>query len=137
MTPFVVDASMAAAWILPDEHSAAAEALMPSSTAPGRIPSLFWHEMRNLALIAERGGRLAAGEALAALARLRRLPLDDADSRDAAVLTLANKHRLTAYDAAYLAVALDQSLPLATLDRRLAAAAAAEGVAVLGPLAAS
>ena len=53
----VVDASMAAAWILPDEHSLAAEALMPRSPAtPARVPSLFWHEMRSVALMAERRG---------------------------------------------------------------------------------
>jgi predicted nucleic acid-binding protein len=133
---FVVDASMAAAWILPDEHSPAAEALMPRSPAtPARVPSLFWHEIRSVALMAERRGRIAEGQAIGALARLRRLPLEDADDgRDEAVLALAVKHALSAYDAAYLALAIAEALPLATLDRKLAAAARLEGVAVRGPL---
>ncbi|WP_352974318.1 hypothetical protein [Mesorhizobium sp. M1428] len=49
LMPFVVDLSMAAAWILPDEDSEAATALMqrlPGTTAP--VPSLFWREPRNV-----------------------------------------------------------------------------------------
>jgi predicted nucleic acid-binding protein len=43
----------------------------------------------------------------------------------------ARKWNLTAYDAAYLALALSRKLPLATLDRDLKKAAEAEGVEVL------
>jgi predicted nucleic acid-binding protein len=50
-------------------------------------------------------------------------------------LTLAARRALSAYDASYLALALQLALPLATADQRLAAAARIEGVAVLGPLA--
>lgn len=46
---------------------------------------------------------------------------------------LAIKYQLTAYDAAYLNLALQQALPLATLDNLLAAVAKAEGVTLLGP----
>ncbi len=44
---------------------------------------------------------------------------------------LARRHRLTIYDAAYLELALRESLPLATLDQALAAAARSEGVEVI------
>ena len=54
---------------------------------------------------------------------------------DLDVLSLARKHVLTAYDAAYLALALAERLPLATLDKRLAQAARAEKAGLLGPLA--
>ena len=57
---FVVDASMAAAWFLPDERNDAADRLMANlAVDPGHVPSLFWFETRNLFLIAERRGRLA------------------------------------------------------------------------------
>jgi predicted nucleic acid-binding protein len=49
------------------------------------------------------------------------------------VLALARQHALSAYDAAYLELALRLSLPLATLDRRLQAAATAAGVAIYSP----
>ena len=47
-------------------------------------------------------------------------------------LPAAERRRLTLYDAAYLELAQRRRLPLATLDRDLAAAAGAEGVVVLG-----
>lgn len=55
------------------------------------------------------------------------LPLFD----DEPILTLAERHNLTAYDAAYLALTVERELPLATLDRRLAEAAAREDVPLL------
>jgi predicted nucleic acid-binding protein len=48
-----------------------------------------------------------------------------------AVLALSLKHQLTPYDAAYLDLALDEALPLASLDKDLRRAAAAEGVPLL------
>jgi predicted nucleic acid-binding protein len=47
-------------------------------------------------------------------------------------LRLAEKHRLTLYDAAYLELALRRRLPLATLDRELRTAAEVEGLELLG-----
>jgi predicted nucleic acid-binding protein len=47
-------------------------------------------------------------------------------------MSLARRHRVTVYDAAYLELALREGLPLATLDAALADAARAEGVALLG-----
>lgn len=47
------------------------------------------------------------------------------------VLTLAERHKLTAYDAAYLALALETRMPLATLDKQLIAAATQENVPLL------
>jgi predicted nucleic acid-binding protein len=44
---------------------------------------------------------------------------------------LARKHQLTAYDAAYLELALRLDLPLATVDDRLMRAARAEGARTL------
>lgn len=49
-----------------------------------------------------------------------------------AILRLAERHRLTMYDAAYLELALRRALPLATLDGELRAAAKAEKLIVLG-----
>ncbi len=47
-------------------------------------------------------------------------------------LILADRHRLTVYDATYLELALRLSLPLATLDDDLRRAAQDEGVTLLG-----
>ncbi|WJH38411.1 type II toxin-antitoxin system VapC family toxin (plasmid) [Aliirhizobium terrae] len=86
--------------------------------------------------MAERRGLIAAGGALVNMERLRRLPLDDAGiGGDIYVMLVGANHGLSAYDAAYLSLALNRSAPLATLDRELAAAARKEDVAVLGPIA--
>ncbi|MDQ0469035.1 type II toxin-antitoxin system VapC family toxin [Labrys wisconsinensis] len=76
---FVVDASMAAAWMLPDEHSPATDAILQKLLGTvAEVPSLFWHEARNVLLMAERRGRIGSGEAIQFMDRLRRLPLEDA-----------------------------------------------------------
>ncbi|MER8548144.1 type II toxin-antitoxin system VapC family toxin [Mesorhizobium sp. M1169] len=136
MMILVLDASFAAAWLLPEQHSEAAETLVAGLRGQSPVPSLFWHEARSIVLTAERRGRIVPGESIAAMARLRRLPLEDAGAgRDGAIIELATGHGLSAYDAAYLALAIETALPLATLDRKLAVAARGQGVRILGPLA--
>ena len=56
--------------------------------------------------------------------------VDDLDD-NFAVLLLAQRHNLTAYDAAYLELALREKALLATLDRRLAEAGRIERLTVL------
>jgi len=134
---FIVDVSLAAAWILTDEASPAADLLLASLNGGRALaPSLFWHEARSIVTMAEKRGRIGKGEALAYLAGLRALPLETrGDGPDGVILSLALAHGLSSYAAAYLALAMTERLPLATLDKKLAAAARAEQVALLGPLA--
>lgn len=47
-------------------------------------------------------------------------------------VALADRHRLTIYDATYLELAIRRGLPLATLDQELRVAAEREGVPLLG-----
>lgn len=136
MTDFIIDASMAIAWLIPEEFSDDAEKVVASITDACIAPTLFWFEIRNILAMAERRGRLGVGDALINMERLRRLPIEDAGvGSDSAILLLASRHALTAYDAAYLSLALSRNLPLATLDRKLSIAARHEGIAVLGPYA--
>ncbi|WP_427145339.1 type II toxin-antitoxin system VapC family toxin [Rhizobium pisi] len=86
---FVIDASMAAAWLLPEEFSDAAEVVVASMLEACPVPSLFWFEVRNILAMAERRGRIGSGEALLGMERLRRLPIDDAGvASDGAILLL-------------------------------------------------
>ncbi|WP_366511183.1 type II toxin-antitoxin system VapC family toxin [Mesorhizobium sp.] len=100
------------------------------------MPSLFWYEARSIVLMAERRGRIAPGEATCGDG-----PVAAPAARgwgaggDGSVLALATSHALSACDAAYLSLAVERTLPLAKLDRKLAAAARAEGIEILGPLA--
>jgi predicted nucleic acid-binding protein len=63
---------------------------------------------------------------------VRGLPIEERTVEDAAIFGLARRHRLTAYDAAYLALAIAEHLGIATNDGTLAEAARREGVTVSG-----
>jgi predicted nucleic acid-binding protein len=127
---FVLDASVAACWFLPDElNEAAAEARRRIAQGGARAPGLWWCEIRNVLISSERRGRVPTGVAEIAMATLRKLPVQlDHSPTERVVLRLARERRLTVYDAAYLELAIREKLPLATLDAALATAAREEGV---------
>jgi predicted nucleic acid-binding protein len=69
----------------------------------------------------ERRGRLGAAKSDRVLRILRRLPIEfDQQEKDERLLGPARAHRLRVYDAAYLALAARENVPLATLDEALA-----------------
>jgi predicted nucleic acid-binding protein len=131
----VVDASVAAAWFLPDEDSDVADAVMDALLRKTACaPDLLRHEVSSVLLMGERRKRISNDLVLASLIRLRHLPIVIADSgEDALVVGLARKHQLSAYDAAYLALAITEGIPLATLDKKLRQAAVAEAVPLFSP----
>lgn len=133
MTDFVVDASIACGWVLPDETSAIGEAAYINlERYTAFAPDLLWHEARNVLMMTHRRKRIDFETVGLGMSKLRMLPIRTRTLLDdAPVLTLAERHGLTAYDAAYLALALESRLPLATLDKQLIAAAPKEGVALL------
>ena len=129
----VLDVSIAASWCFADEQSEAAERTLDAlPRLGGVIPALFRHEIRNVLIVNERRGRIDQTGSARFLMRLRELGLlqDDAHDEDT-IMALARKHRLSAYDATYLETALRRVDSLATLDRNLADAAVAEGVALI------
>jgi predicted nucleic acid-binding protein len=125
----VVDASFAAAWFLPDEENEVVDRVMAGlAHNPRFAPSLFWFEIRHLFLAAERRGRMKPGEAAQSMAQLRLFPISDAGTgSDRLIFALAFRYGISGYAASYLALAATEKLPLATLDKKLAAAATAEG----------
>lgn len=130
---FVLDASTALVWFLPDETSSVADqTLRLLGKRAAIVPDLFWHEMRNVLLTSYRRKRISLPEVWHSMGRLEQLSIGTARAADnTLILTLAERHSLTAYDAAYLALALDRQLPLATLDRKLTKAAESEGLPLL------
>ena len=128
---FVVDASVSAAWFLPDEATPATEAaLHATATQDVWVPSIWLLEMGNLLLSAQRKKRITAEKRreLAAAATALRIRVDREPVPIGALDELAARHALSAYDAAYLELALRRTLPLATLDEVLATAMDKAGV---------
>jgi len=132
---FVLDASVALAWCFADEVSPATLTIRDRLTSERAIvPSLWLYEVANALTVASRRGRMSAETATDMARLVVSLPIDLAEPvRDLTELMhLAAQHGLSAYDAAYLHLALTSELPLATLDDRLATSARAAGVRLLG-----
>lgn len=133
MTGFVIDASILAAFALADERQpSAVGAIERLRNETALAPSLLFFELRNVLLVSERRKRLTPDETEELLRIVARLPIkSDADCDEKRLMPLARKHQLTAYDAAYLELALRKDVALATLDAELERAARAEGVALV------
>ena len=131
---FVIDASVAGAWYLPDESDPHADAaLLCLDTEDAVAPALFWFELRNIFLIGERKERISGADTARNLRIVARLPITvDYDPNEAVIFQLARAHRLSFYDAAYLELAQRKSSPLATLDTALIKAAKAEKIPLIG-----
>lgn len=130
---FVLDCSVVCAWYFVDEASDYADAVAASLSRSAAVaPSLWALEVANTLLMGERRKRGNEAQSAAFLADLSRLPIVLADQTTTAAWTgtlpLARSQNLSAYDAAYLELALRENLPLATLDERLAKAALALGI---------
>lgn len=138
MNRFVLDASVAVAWVvgIPVDPYAVAVQSHVASGWRAIVPPLWQLEVANALLLNERRKTLTSAEADRGLLDLETFlaSLADLDPAPAAMRELANvarAYQLTVYDAAYLALAKRERLPLATLDKGLRAAAAKAGVTLL------
>lgn len=135
MSGIVVDASVALAWCFPDEASDYADDVLVA--LEGRtvlVPSIWALEVTNAILVAERRKRLKQSDVRRFVELLGGLTIVEHSQTIADtmrnVLPLARDRDLSAYDAAYLDVAVRQASPLATLDGRLQKAGRAAGVRI-------
>lgn len=129
MTNVVVDASITASWLLPDEgNDFALEIYKRIGECEIFVPALWNYEIRNILIINERRGRITMEAADAAFGFLADLGINIDHNADWRTATdLARQFKLTIYDAAYLELAVRKDLPIATLDKALIAAAAQLG----------
>jgi predicted nucleic acid-binding protein len=134
--PFVLDSSVALAWLLPDEGGDAVDALADRLEQDfALVPAIWSLEVGNALLIAQRRGRIKDEELDGLIAALTVLPIEiDPDASGpglSAILHLARRLGLTSYDAAYVELAQRRALSLATLDGKLREACAAINVPVV------
>lgn len=133
----VLDNSVTMAWFMPDEPETPAKALLHRVATDGAVvPSLWPIEIANTLTVALRRRRLSFADRAEAFQLLLGLPIEvDDETQDRLwrdTLDLADRFKLTLYDACYLELARRRELPLATLDGDLRAAAAALGLELLG-----
>jgi len=134
MATFVVDASAALAWCFEDEAGSWSDGLLERLRQGDRIlvPAHWPVEISNGLLVAVRRNRITSRQPSLFWDEFARLPIETEPALTSvqakAVLALAEKHRLTVYDAAYLELALRRRMPLGTLDSDLHKSAEMEGV---------
>jgi len=131
----VIDASVALAWCFPDEASDYADGVLVALEGrTAMVPTIWPVEIANALLVGERRKRIRQPEVRRFVELLKGLsiledgqPFADTVSN---ILPLAREHDLSAYDAAYLDVAIRHGAPLATLDKALQKAGRAAGVKI-------
>ncbi|MDD5263186.1 MAG: type II toxin-antitoxin system VapC family toxin [Methylacidiphilales bacterium] len=137
MNRFVLDNSVVMAWYFEDEANDFTASILESlASSEALVPTIWPLEVANVLLVGERRGRSTEARTSRFIALLDALPIrvDAATSQHAlaGILTLAREQRLSAYDAAYLELAMREGVSLATQDQALRRAAEACGVGLLG-----
>jgi predicted nucleic acid-binding protein len=122
----VLDASAALALLLAEAEGSAVEEIVKATISiDGQIfvPGLFWCELGNALLMAERQNRLDAHASTTALSSFAHLPIVTHQDSDIAtlnrIIALAQETGLTFYDATYLELALRYEAPLKSFDTHL------------------
>jgi predicted nucleic acid-binding protein len=133
----VIDSSITLSWCFEDERTDVTATLLYRVAETGAlVPALWRLEVANGLQVAVRRGRIDVAYRDATIADLRGLAIDVDPETDrkawSEILQLADRFRLTLYDAAYLELAQRRQLPLASLDNELRAAGQMLGVPLLG-----
>ena len=140
MSRFVLDASLAMAWFVPDpewEYATQVRGHL-AAAATAIVPAIWPIEMANALAKAVRRGTITDQAANHGLNQLEiliisgpRIAIDPHFQMVGKAYAVARRHQVSTYDGCYLQLALDEGLPLATLDKALRAAAGKAGVALL------
>jgi predicted nucleic acid-binding protein len=130
MSQWVIDASLALQWFLEDESDRAysLRVLARLEDNEAVVPILWFYEVGNGLTMAHRRRRITLDQVTEYLGRVEALPIRVISQETNTILQLtrlAQAHSLTNYDAAYLDLASQLHLPLASTDRSLRRAAQA------------
>jgi predicted nucleic acid-binding protein len=132
--PFVLDNSVVSGWYLAKQATPYTDAVLDKlRTDTAIVPPLWELELVNVTRTATKRGTLTDDAARLAVSFVLGLPIsvDRAVVPPERVLSLALTHNLSAYDAAYLELALRLKLPIAAGDGALKAAAEMAGVSLI------
>ena len=135
MSRFVLDNTVTMAWCFTEEATEYTKTLLirlSDLSDSAVVPALWLYEVVNVVELAVRKGSIPKEKAIGFLESLEDLPIQvENQSRTLVfgpVRTVAGQYQLTAYDAAYLELAIRHKLPIASLDKALARAGLAAGV---------
>jgi predicted nucleic acid-binding protein len=132
---FVLDVSYAITWVVDAERTPQSLEIfdaLKKGEVQALVPSLWCDELANVLITIERAGKISAEQASAWVGFFQALPLQILPANLAQSLSevrpFAQANGLTAYDAAYLRLAMVEQVPLATMDRQLIKTAPKVGV---------
>ena len=128
---FVLDASVAIAWVVASQSTAYSRRMRTrAKREPYHVPAIFKTELANVLVVLERRQILTANAAETTADVLGRLDpvVHDSPLGISELRALAQRFQLTAYDASYLALALELRLPVACGDRPLKGALKSAGI---------
>jgi predicted nucleic acid-binding protein len=119
--------------VFPHERDAYSQSVLDALVTESAVVPNLWHlEVANTLLVGERRKRSTEANTVQWMSFLASLPIVVDEQTHVhsfrAITTLGRSHNLSAYDAAYLELAMRRGLPLATLDDKLKNAAKAAGV---------
>ncbi|MDX1932685.1 MAG: type II toxin-antitoxin system VapC family toxin [Capsulimonadales bacterium] len=120
MSRFVVDASVAIKWFLPEVHDMHARRLLTGGHAL-LVPDLLFPEVGNILRKRVQRNDITATEADTILQTLGSLPLEVSPSWPlvTVALTIACHAGRTVYDSLYLALAIREKTQMVTADEKL------------------
>lgn len=138
MTVFVLDCSVTMGWCFEDESSRYPDRVLDAlKSARAIVPAIWSLEVANVLLVGERKKRLTEAGSSRFVALLQELPIalrEDTVPRGLeAVLRLARGAGISAYDAAYLELAMREGVALATQDVSMKDAAKKLGIPLFKP----
>lgn len=124
MPDFVLDCSVTASWCFEDESAGYADEVLGAlEKNQALVPQLWFLEIGNVLVVAERQDRLTEKEIHRFLSLLEELPIQEAQKINLeltrTMVSLAREHSLSVYDTNYLWLAMTEDLPLASLDESL------------------
>jgi predicted nucleic acid-binding protein len=128
---FVLDASVAVAWFVRKQATAYTDRIRSrAKREPLHVPTVWPLEVANALIVLQRRGNISEKAAGTAADLLGSLVITVHQDRLTVpeLLVFAARHRLSAYDASYLDLALSLRLPLACRDSPLQRALSSAGV---------
>lgn len=126
MVAFVVDNSVAVAWVYPRQATEYTEKLLEVSVGATLYTAFIWPaEFTNAASVMVNRGLLSddLGKEMILMIEHFGFVVDQAPADPGRLYQVSRQSRLSAYDASYLELAMRMNIPLATRDAELKKAA--------------